>query len=172
MTETALERYTRGVPPPTPRFGDYTHAREREVFLWCLHTGEGGWDSFNTKSGAYGRWQVMPTNWRNWGSKYLGIPIEECVAGPDIPLTEWVPAATQENQVAIVGGRIDQFHRNMSVDFPAREVWTRVAAAWCCGGGAARAPFVEWARHPYIYATKLIWEMQALLKGDAVIGGN
>jgi len=109
----------------------------------------------------------MPGNWRSWGSKYLSIPIADCVAGADIPLDQWVPAATQENQEAIVGGRVDQFHRNMSADFPAREIWTRIAAAWCCGGGAARKPFTEWTQHPYIYATKLVFELQALLKAAA-----
>jgi hypothetical protein len=44
------------------------------VFLWALAGEESGWDwtARNRSSGAYGRYQVMPSNWPAWADRYLG----------------------------------------------------------------------------------------------------
>jgi hypothetical protein len=54
------------------------HARpsshQLDRFLWGLAGQESGWNYYarNPRSGAFGRYQIMPANWAGWARTYLG----------------------------------------------------------------------------------------------------
>jgi Transglycosylase-like domain len=50
------------------------HAPEIDRFLYALSQVESGgrYDARNKHSGAYGRYQIMPMNWKPWAKKYIG----------------------------------------------------------------------------------------------------
>jgi hypothetical protein len=56
-------------PPATK-----AHAPEIERFLNAVSQVESGgkYTARNRKSGAYGRYQIMPMNWKPWAKKYIG----------------------------------------------------------------------------------------------------
>lgn len=76
-----------------------------------------GYESQNPTSGSYGRYQIMPTNWRNWSVKALnnwrhpwymaqfamGRP---AIASRDIPGTEWWPRTSRANQDEVARWRL------------------------------------------------------------------
>jgi hypothetical protein len=47
---------------------------EQLRFMWAMAGQESGWNYYarNTSSGAFGKYQIMPFNWSNWASAYLG----------------------------------------------------------------------------------------------------
>lgn len=56
--------------PPTTR----AHSPEIDRFLYALSQVESGgrYTARNKHSGAYGRYQIMPFNWKPWAKKYAG----------------------------------------------------------------------------------------------------
>jgi hypothetical protein len=60
---TAMPAVTDGVDPP-----------DIETFMAALSSVEsnGRYDALNASSGAMGKYQIMPANWRQWSLKYLG----------------------------------------------------------------------------------------------------
>jgi hypothetical protein len=47
---------------------------EQLALMWAMAGQESGWDYFsrNAVSGAFGKYQIMPSNWPSWAEKYLG----------------------------------------------------------------------------------------------------
>ena len=56
-------------PPATK-----AHSPEIDRFLYAISQVESGgkYTARNRKSGAYGRYQIMPMNWKPWAKKYIG----------------------------------------------------------------------------------------------------
>ena len=82
-------------------------------FLWGLAGQESGWDwtTRNTSSGAYGRYQIMPSNWPAWADTYLG--------------DRWADQ-TPRNQELVARGKITGLHEWLGS-------WRRVAYWWLTG---------------------------------------
>lgn len=65
----------------------------------------------NPRTGAYGRWQIMPSNWPSWA--------EEAGLGRDAP-------QTPENQATVARYKMQQYHDQFGS-------WEAVAVAWFAG---------------------------------------
>ena len=48
------------------------HAPEIDRFLYALSRRVRNYRARNRKSGAYGRYQIMPMNWKPWAKRYIG----------------------------------------------------------------------------------------------------
>lgn len=84
-----------------------------EAFLWGLAGQESGWDWYarNSWSGAFGRYQIMPSNWPSWAATYLG--------------DRWADQSPV-NQARVARGKIADLHRWLGS-------WRRVAYWWLTG---------------------------------------
>jgi hypothetical protein len=71
----------------------------------------GRYDARNPGSGAYGKYQIMPSSWRAWAGRYLGDPD----ARP-----------TPANQERVAAARLRALYRSL-------ESWPRVAHWWLTG---------------------------------------
>jgi hypothetical protein len=82
-------------------------------FLWGLAGQESGWDYTvrNSASGAYGKYQIMPSNWPSWSDHYLG--------------DGWADQSPR-NQELVVRGKIADLFRWLGS-------WRRVAYWWLTG---------------------------------------
>lgn len=93
-----------------------------------------GWASQNKQTGAYGKFQILPGNWRVWGPKALGWkakgrPSSEAVADRVTPVVNWRPRATRAHQIIIARWRLYQMWLTHHGDAQ------RCAAAWESGNG-------------------------------------
>jgi hypothetical protein len=79
-------------------------------------------------NGAYGKYQILPGNWKMWAPKALGTDRKLAVASKDIDPMDWVPQPTPENQEIVAEWKMNQMFRQ-------RGDWRRVAASW--NGGAS-----------------------------------
>lgn len=82
--------------------------------LACIES-SGRFTAVNPKSGAYGKYQIMPRNWPAWARRYLR--------------DRWAEP-TPQNQEFVARQRIAQLYR-------ARGSWRRVAYWWLTGGDSA-----------------------------------
>jgi hypothetical protein len=151
----AVARFNTGAAPPSVEIGTATYAQQKAAFMAAIAGQEGGYNSINPKSGAIGKYQVLPAVWRSWARKYLGDPNA---------------APTPANQELVVGKRMDDYYNNFNnkratgaID-PSIGTWTYIAVAWSRGSRMANKPsWKDWNRHGYIYATNAIWQMAANL---------
>jgi hypothetical protein len=77
----------------------------------------GNHTALNTKSGAYGRYQIMPDNWRSWARRYLGDANAK-------------PTPTNQERVAKV--KMAQLYRWLGS-------WERVSYWWLTGSSQTSA---------------------------------
>ena len=84
-----------------------------DSFLTGLACNEssGRFDAVNPRTGAFGKYQVMPRNWPVWAGRYLGNP--------------WAPKSPV-NQEFVVRQRIEQLRAN-------HRTWRNVAHWWLTG---------------------------------------
>lgn len=76
----------------------------------------GNWEAENTDTGAYGRWQILPSNWPSWAEEAgLGRNAEQ----------------TPENQAAVARFKMQQYYDDYGS-------WDAVAVAWFAGPDRAR----------------------------------
>lgn len=129
------------ISPPTPPGSD-----EFERLLWQIGKIESNnnYTRQNSRSFAYGRWQVMPGNWRVWGPLALGLPRSSGVASRDLDPSDWVPEPTPANQDAVVRWRMGQMYRNQG------DV-RRVAASWRSGSSVGSSDPSTWSRGTLLY---------------------
>ena len=131
----------------TPSPGSYNKNTEFERFLVQIGKIESN-DTYtrqNKRSGAYGRWQVMPGNWRVWGPLALGLPRSSGVAARYIDPSAWVPEPTPANQDIVVRWRMTQIYNHMGGD-P-----RRAAAYWRSGPRTGHAQPNEWSNGTILY---------------------
>ena len=114
-----------GDPLRTPK-----HPPRLRVFMEALATVESGgrYDARNRSSGAYGRYQIMPSNLPSWARTYLG----DRRAKP-----------TPANQDTVAAGRLSNLKH-------AYGEWNRVAYWWLTGGKGPRSTWSDYASR-YVY---------------------
>ncbi len=106
-------------PAPTGVAGaDAPSRRDQASFMWAMAGQESGWDYFarNESSGAFGRYQIMPSNWPTWAGRYLGDPRAD---------------QTPYNQERVATGKIRDLYRWLGS-------WKRVAYWWLTGSSDPR----------------------------------
>lgn len=89
------------------------HSPEIDRFLYALSQVESGgrYDARNKHSGAYGRYQIMPFNWKPWAKKYIGTSHAK---------------QTARKQEYVARGKILDLYRWLGS-------WRRVAYWWLTG---------------------------------------
>lgn len=116
-----------------------------------------GWTS-QSKSGAYGKFQIMPLNWKNWSAKALATikhphiwaqlkTGRQPVAAKNIPVAQWWPHPSQRNQTDVARWRLQQIWDNTGQDAP------RVAAIW--QGGHVGPDPATWTSRQRKYANRV-----------------
>ncbi len=82
-------------------------------FLWALGKVESGGDYFalNPTTGAYGKYQIIPSSWRAWANRYLGDPAAKPTPG---------------NQEVVASSKVRALYRGL-------DRWRRVAYWWLTG---------------------------------------
>jgi hypothetical protein len=95
-------------------------------FMYALGQVESGgsYTAYNSSTGAYGKYQIIPSSWRAWADRVLGDPYA---------------AKTPENQELVARSTIhDAWHR--------LESWPRVAYWWLTGSTTSSAYWSDYAR--------------------------
>jgi hypothetical protein len=87
------------------------------------HESSFNWDLLDKYTGAGGYYQIEHGRWVEWAPKVLGTDPRLAIAGADIPLDQWVPPMTHDNQQAVALWRFTHL-------FSVFGDWRRVAAAW------------------------------------------
>ncbi|HEX5591008.1 MAG TPA: transglycosylase family protein [Candidatus Limnocylindrales bacterium] len=99
----------------------------------------GRYDAVNSTSGALGKYQILPSNWRAWSQKYLG----NADAAP-----------TPANQEAVARAKLIALYTWLGD-------WASVAHWWLTGNGS-RDP-ATWSDSSYRYTNKILALMGAPL---------
>lgn len=95
----------------------------------------GRYDARNSSSGAFGKYQIMPSNWPAWAEKYLGNADAK---------------QTPENQEAVAKGKIKDLHQWLGS-------WDAVAYWWLNGGSKATATNPDnWTQSGSSYVAKVM----------------
>jgi hypothetical protein len=99
--------------------------------LACIES-SGRFRAVNTRSGAYGKYQIMPRNWPVWASRFLR--------------DRWAEP-TPRNQEFVARQRIAQLYR-------AKGSWRRVAYWWLTGGDSPDER--RWSAHGAKYVDRVM----------------
>lgn len=96
-------------------------------FLWALGQVESGgrYDAQNATSGAYGKYQIMLSNWPSWARRYLGDPHAK---------------PTPHNQEIVARGRVTDLFESLGD-------WAAVANWWLTGEALPAAKWSAGAVH-------------------------
>ena len=116
-------------PPNTDRFMAALGAVESH----------GRYDAVNSTSGAIGKYQIMPTNWRAWSKKYLG----DADAAP-----------TPTNQETVARAKLTALYTWLGD-------WASFAHWWLTGDGDTNPN--HWSSYSYKYVNKILALMGATL---------
>jgi hypothetical protein len=106
--------------------------------LACIES-SGRFRAVNPRSGAYGKYQIMPRNWPVWASRFLH--------------DRWAEP-TPRNQEFVARQRIAQLYR-------AKGSWRRVAYWWLTGGDSADERKWSWKGVKYVDRVMAIVERAA-----------
>jgi hypothetical protein len=119
--------------------------RQLGEFLWGLAGQESGWDYYarNRVSGAFGKYQIMPSNWPSWSEQFLG-------AG-------WADQ-TPGNQERVARGKITNLYRWLGS-------WRRVAYWWLTGDTERNA--ARWSESASRYVRNVMSLMKRAPRGGA-----
>ena len=101
-------------------------------FMYAVGQVESGGDykARNPSSGAYGKYQIMPSNWPSWAKAYLGNP-----------KAKWTP----KNQDRVAAGKMTALYRSL-------DRWTRVAYWWLTGSRKTSG----WSAYAKAYVKKVM----------------
>jgi hypothetical protein len=99
--------------------------------LACIES-SGRYTAVNKTSGAIGKYQIMPRNWRTWAGRVLG----DQAAKP-----------TPENQETVAHWRIQRLYDN-------RGTWRRVAYWWLTGRSINNES--QWTRKARLYVDRVM----------------
>ena len=99
--------------------------------LACVES-SGRYEARNMRSGAYGKYQIMPRNWPAWAARYMN--------------DRWA-LPTPRNQEWVARGRIQEL-------YDLRQSWRRVAYWWLTGDGEPDERL--WTTHAFKYVEKVM----------------
>lgn len=124
-----------GVGRPPTTLGAEPHGMDD--FMWALGQVESGGDYYarNETSGAYGKYQIIPSSWRAWAGRYLG----DVDAKP-----------TPTNQEKVASGKIKDLYRGL-------DRWRRVAYWWLTGSSQTTG----WSDYASAYVDRVMARYQA-----------
>ena len=91
----------------------------------------GNYYARNPTSGAYGKYQIMPSNWPAWAETYLGNRYAK---------------QTPENQEKVASGKLTSLYRSL-------DSWKRVAYWWLTGSKATTG----WSTYARNYVSKVMY---------------
>jgi hypothetical protein len=113
-------------------------------FMYAMGRVESGGDYYarNARSGAYGKYQIMPSSWRAWAGRYLGDPN----ARP-----------TPANQEIVARAKFRALHRWLGS-------WRQVAHWWLTGSSRATG----WST----YATRYVNRVMTLYRSTTDAGAG
>ena len=102
------------------------------AFKYALGQVESGGNYYarNPYSGAYGKYQIMPSNWPAWAETYLGNRYAK---------------QTPENQEKVASGKLTSLYRSL-------DSWKRVAYWWLTGSKATTG----WSTYASNYVAKVM----------------
>jgi hypothetical protein len=95
----------------------------------------GRYDARNKYSGAYGKYQIMPSNWPSWANKYIG--------NSNAP-------QTPENQERVARGKFTDLYNYL-------QSWPAVAHWWLTGSGERNV--AKWSAYSTRYVEKVMAAM-------------
>lgn len=115
-------------------------------FLYALGQVESGGNYYavNPTSGAYGKYQILPSNWPAWAKTYLGSS-----TAPQTPA----------NQEKVARGKVTDLYRWL-------DTWPNVAHWWLTGSGDTNQ--AVWSTYSKTYVAKIMKIYQATT--DAMLG--
>ena len=115
-----------------------------KAFMWAVGQVESGgrYTARNPSSGAYGKYQIMPSNWPSWAKRYLG--------NANAPQT---PA----NQEKVAAGKFTSLYKSLGS-------WRRVAFWWLTGSKRTS----DWSA----YATRYVNKVMRLYKKAGGVNFN
>lgn len=96
----------------------------------------GSYTAKNATTGAYGKYQILPSNWSSWAVK-AGLPANASMTDP-------------ENQEIVAAAAIARLAKSYGND------WTKVAAAWRGGVAVANSDPTGWTASARGYITKVL----------------
>jgi hypothetical protein len=101
-------------------------------FMYAMGQVESGgnYDARNPTSGAYGKYQIMPSNWPSWALRYLG---------------DASARQTPANQEAVAAGKFRDLYRSL-------QSWRRVAYWWLTGSSRT----TDWSTYATRYVNKVM----------------
>jgi hypothetical protein len=101
-------------------------------FMYAMGQVESGgnYDARNSSSGAYGKYQIMPSNWPGWALRYLG----NSSARP-----------TPANQEIVAAGKFRSLYRGL-------DSWRRVAYWWLTGSSQTTG----WSTYATNYVSRVM----------------
>ena len=100
-----------GVNGPAPTLASDPPGLARFLAAVAKVESGGSYDARNVRSGAYGRYQIIPSSWRAWATRYLGSPYAR---------------QTPANQEIVAAAKFRAFYKSLGS-------WQRVAYAWLTG---------------------------------------
>jgi hypothetical protein len=115
-------------------------------FLYALGQVESGGNYYavNLTSGAYGKYQIMPSNWPGWAKLYIGSS-----TAPQTPA----------NQEKVARGKVTDLYRWL-------DTWPNVAHWWLTGSGETNQAL--WSTYSKTYVAKIMKIYKATT--DAMLG--
>lgn len=121
-----------GLVPPSVAVAHEPEGIDR--FMYAIGQVESGgrYNARNPVSGAYGKYQIMPSNWRAWAKLYLG----NAYAAP-----------TPKNQEIVARAKMHGLHRWLGS-------WRRVAYWWLTG--KSRKNEATWSAYAKRYVNKVM----------------
>jgi hypothetical protein len=125
---------------PTTSLG---HSPGIDRFLYALGEVESGgrYGAENASSGAYGKYQIMPSSWRAWAKAFLGNADAE---------------PTPDNQETVARAKVHRLYHGL-------DSWRRVAYWWLTGSSRTTG----WT----VYATSYVNKVMAVYAGAEVAAG-
>jgi hypothetical protein len=101
-------------------------------FMYAMGQVESGgnYDARNPTSGAYGKYQIMPSNWPSWALRYLG---------------DASARQTPANQEVVAAGKFRDLYRSL-------QSWRRVAYWWLTGSSRT----TDWSSYATRYVNKVM----------------
>lgn len=142
ITVAVLSTAVLGVAAPTPVLAQDPGGLDQ--FMRAIASVESGgrYTARNPSSGAYGKYQILPSNWRTWARRYLG----NAYAPP-----------TPRNQERVARAKFRSLHRWL-------RSWRHVAYWWLTGrDGRGRA----WSSFARAYVTRVMTRFSRLAPAAA-----
>jgi hypothetical protein len=116
-------------------------------FLYALGQVESGGNYYarNSTSGAYGKYQIMPSNWAGWAKLYVGSS-----TAPQSPV----------NQEKVARGKVIDLHNWL-------DTWPNVAHWWLTGSGERNQAL--WSSYSRYYVAKIMKVYESVSETQAAL---